>query len=60
MVLCFGFATKTVSRTQSVLVVAEQCLHSQDFHVSPTVPPAGRLGVHKNLGGDTARKADPN
>jgi len=53
---------KRVLLTQDVLVSAEQkCLHSVNTssasHVSP---PASRLGVHKNLGGNTARTADPN
>ncbi|KAK2518109.1 hypothetical protein Q9966_014424 [Columba livia] len=39
-----------------------QCLHRvKVFSASHSTPPVGsRLGVHKKLGGDTARTADPN
>jgi len=44
-----------------VLVVAEQCLHQvKDFLAFYSSPPARRLEVHKKLGGDTDRTADPN
>jgi len=37
------------------------CLHRvKAFSASHTDPPASRLGVHKKLGGDTARTADLN
>ena len=39
-----------------MLVIAEQYLHG----VKAFSAPARRLGVHKKLGGDTARTADPN
>ena len=40
--------------------MAEQRVHSvKAFSASHTAPPASRLGVHKTLGGDTARTADP-
>jgi len=63
MVLHFGFVAKTVLIIQGcldVLAIAEQYLHSiSAFPVSHTAPPARRLGVHKELRGDTARTADP-
>jgi len=44
----------------NVLVTAEQCLENgKAFSASRPTPPASRLGVHKKLGGDTARIADP-
>jgi len=44
-----------------VFVIAEQCLHRVKVSsASDTAPPASTLGVHKELGGDTAGTADPN
>ena len=41
-------------------VVVEQCFpRAKAFAGSGTAPPAGWLGVPKELGGDTARTADP-
>jgi len=46
---------------KGIFVLAEQCLHRVNpFSASHTTSPARRLGVHENLGGDTARTADPN
>jgi len=59
MLVCFGFVLKTVLR--DVLTIAEQCLQSiMAFSALHTVLPASRLGVHKELGGDTAETADLN
>ena len=42
------------------LAAAEQHLHrAEDFSASGTALPARRLGVHKELGGDIAKTADP-
>lgn len=42
-----------------ILVIAE-FMHSDKAFLAPhTMPPARRLGVHKELGGNTARRADP-
>ena len=43
-----------------VLATAEQCLHSAKALPAPhTAPSVGSPGVHKKLGGDTARTAGP-
>ena len=64
MGLCFGFVLKTVLILiiqGDVFVTTEQCLHSiKPFPASHPTPPVSNLGVHKNLGGDTAGTADPN
>ena len=61
MRLCFEFVLKTMLITQGSFVAAEQCLHTVKAFSTPcTTPPASRLGVHKWLGGDTGRTADPN
>lgn len=60
MVLCFGFTMRIMLITHWCSVVAEQCLHSvKDFSVSHAALPARRLGVHKKLGGDRTRTANP-
>lgn len=47
-------------KTPMFLLVIEQCLHrAKDFPASLAALPERRLGIHKNLGGDTARTADP-
>ena len=57
---CVGSVTKTVLINTDGLAVAEQCLHSvKAFSVSHPAPPASRLGVGKELGGDTAGTSDP-
>jgi len=61
IVLRFGFVSKTVLTTHQFSATAEQCLHSvKVISVSHAAAPARRLGVHRGLGGDTARTADPN
>lgn len=64
MLFYFGFRMRTMviaHRCSNVFVVAKLCLHrAKDFSTSPAVPPARRLGVHKDLGGDTTRTVDPN
>ena len=61
MGLQFGFMLKTVLITQGCFSYAEQSLHRvKAFSASHPTPPARRLGVHKELGGDTAGTADPN
>ena len=60
IVLCFGFSLRRTLITQDVLVTAEQCLHKvRAFSAPHTTPPVSRLEVHKKLGGDMARTADP-
>jgi len=40
--------------------MAEQFLHRvKAFSAPHTTPPVSRLGVYKNLGGDTAGTAEP-
>jgi len=42
------------------LVAAEQCLlRAKDISASNTALPVARLGVHREMGGDRARTADP-
>ena len=53
-------AENSVDNT-GMFVTAEQCLHrAKAFSASHPTPPVSRQGVHKELGGDTARTADPN
>lgn len=55
MGLCFRFVTKTLLVTQGYFY-----LHSvKDLSVSHPIAPTNRLGVLKELGGDTIGKADP-
>ena len=62
--ICAGNSVDNTERFllyRDVFVVAEQCLHrAKGFAASHTTPPVSRLGVHKELGGDTAGTADPN
>ena len=52
-------AENSADNTEMLFAIAEQCSHSvQVFSASHAAPPASGLGVHKNLGGDTARTAD--
>lgn len=54
--LFIGFRMKIVL-THKVLVAAGQCLHRvKDFYVSCAAQP---VGLHKKLGGNTARTAYP-
>lgn len=56
MMLFVGFRMKIVL-THKVLVAAGQCLHRvKDFYVSCAARP---VGLHKKLGGNTARTAYP-
>lgn len=56
MVICLWFVMKSVLVKHQCLVVAEQCLHrAKDFSVSHAALPTRRLGMHKKLGGVTAR-----
>ena len=46
---------------RGVFVTAEQCFHRvKAFSAPHTTLPVSGLGVHKELGGDTAGTADPN
>ena len=62
MGLHFGFVLETVLTIQGCFIfTAEQRLHrAKAFSASHPTPQASRLGVHKELGGDTAGTADPN
>jgi len=42
-----------------LLLLSSAYAPSRFFSASHTIPPASRLGMHKKLGGDTARTADP-
>lgn len=53
---CFVFVLKTVLIIQDVLGIADQCLPRRPFLL--LTPPARGLGVHKKLGGDTAKTGD--
>lgn len=56
MGLCHGFIQETGS-----FVIAEQSLHTAKAFSAPHfTPSASKLEVHEELGGDTARTADPN
>lgn len=62
-VLVSGFVAKIVLRTYQHLAVVEQCLHSFkafSFSHSASLSPVNRVGVSKNVRGDTARTADLN
>ena len=51
---------KNVDNSPMFSAVAEQCLYQvKDFSASHAQP-ARRLEGHRELGGDTARTADPN
>lgn len=44
-----------------VFVGAEQCLHQAKAFTAPhTTTPVSEMEVHKKLGGNTGRTADPN
>lgn len=54
-------AENTVDNTEMFLLFLSSALHSiKVFSTSHTTPPVSRLGVNKNLGGDTAGTANPN
>lgn len=60
IMLCFGFRMVTISITQQCLVVLEQCLHrAKAFLASRAALPARRLRMHKELGRETTRTAEP-
>ena len=61
MRICFGFVLKTVLIMQRCFRYHWAVLTQSQglFCFSHHTPPASRLGVHKKLGGDTARTADP-
>lgn len=64
MGLYFRFVLKTVLMTQECLAkclaTADECLYNVNaLSASHPTPPASKLGVCKQLGGDTAGAADP-
>lgn len=61
MGMYFGFVLNTVLITHcNIFVISEQGLHRiKAFSASCPAPPASRMGVHRKLRGDTARKAEP-
>ena len=61
MRLRFGFVLKTVLIIQGCfLLLLSSAYTVKAFPAPHTTPPVSRLGVHKELGGDTAGTADPN
>ncbi|XP_051646947.1 uncharacterized protein LOC127472551 [Manacus candei] len=54
------FVLETVLITQGCVITAKQCLHrAKAFSAPHPTSAVSGLGVHKELGGDTARTADP-
>lgn len=61
MGLCFALVLKTVLITQGCFCYCWAVLtQSQSFSASHPTSAAGRLGIHRKLGGDAIRRADPN
>lgn len=59
-VAMFWIYAGNIVDNRDVFITAEQCLHRVEaFSASQDTPPVSRLGVHTELGGDTARTGDP-
>lgn len=60
-VLCCEFVLEKVGHTAMLLLLPRSLLTAcGDLSSSSHCPPARGLGVHKELGGNTAGTADPN
>jgi len=61
IVVCLVAVARRSREHSTVLATAEQCSHSIKALSTPTpLPKASRLLVGKRLGGDVARRTEPN